>query len=40
VLELRYLGEVVGWIDHASAFNPANDDHVWMHVAIIERLAA
>jgi hypothetical protein len=40
MLELRYLGEVVGWIDHASAFNPANDDQVWIHAAIIERLAA
>ena len=40
VLELRYLGELAGWVDHACAFNPANEDAVWLNRAILERLAA
>ena len=40
VLVLRYQGESAGWLDCACAFHPANDDHVYLNAAIIERLAA
>jgi hypothetical protein len=40
VLELSYLGEVIGWIDHASAFNPANEDDLYKNAAVLERFAA
>lgn len=39
-LELRYQGDLVGWLDCASGFEPANEDQVWLHAAIIERMAA
>jgi hypothetical protein len=40
VLELSYLGYLAGWVDHACAFVPANEDQVYLNAAIIERLAA
>jgi hypothetical protein len=40
VFELSYLAYVVGWIDSASAFNPANEDDGYVHAAILARLAA
>ena len=40
LLELSYLGDVVGWLGHDSAFDPANEDAVYLNSAIIERLAA
>ena len=40
VLELTYLGELAGTIDCASAFDPANEDAVFINHAILERYAA
>ena len=40
ILELRYQGELVGWLDCASAFEPANEDQVWLNAAVLERFAA
>lgn len=40
VLELSYQGYVVGWIDHACAFNPANEDDLYINAAVLARLAA
>lgn len=40
VLELSYHGEVVGWLNCASAFSPANEDQVYLNAAILDRLAA
>ena len=39
-IELRYLGEVVGWLDCATVFEPANEDAVWINSAMLERYAA
>lgn len=40
MLELSYRGYVVGWIDHACAFNPANEDDLYINAAVLARLAA
>jgi hypothetical protein len=40
VFELSYQGYVVGWIDSASAFNPANEDDLYINSAVLARLAA
>lgn len=40
VLELSYLGYVVGWFDCASAFEPADADDLYINAAILDRLAA
>lgn len=39
-VELRYQGEIAGWLDCGCAFEPANDDQVFLNVAIIELMAA
>lgn len=39
-VELTYLGELAGFIDCGSAFEPANEDHVFLNAAVLERLAA
>jgi hypothetical protein len=39
-LELSYQGYVVGWLDNGSAFEPADNDDVYVNAAILERLAA
>jgi hypothetical protein len=40
VLELSYQGYVVGWIDHACAFDAADHDDLYINAAILSRLAA
>jgi hypothetical protein len=40
MLELRYLDEIAGWIDCASAFLPANEDAVFLNAALLHRYAA
>lgn len=40
VLELSYQGYVVGWLDCGSAFEPANEDDLYINAAILARLAA
>lgn len=40
MFELSYHQDVVGWLDCGSAFEPANEDAVYLNAAILERLAA
>jgi hypothetical protein len=40
VLKLSYLGYVVGWLDSGSAFEPADNDDLYINAAILSRLAA
>ncbi len=40
LIELSYLGYVVGWLDCASAFEPADADDLYINAAILTRLAA
>lgn len=35
VLELRYLGEVIGWVDAACAFQPVSEDALYLNRAIV-----
>lgn len=37
---MTYQGELAGWLDCGCAFEPANEDEIWLHAAILERLAA
>ncbi len=39
-IELSYQGEVVGWLDCGSGFEPANEDAVWLNFVALERFAA
>jgi len=38
--ELSYQGYVVGWLDCACAFTPADEDDLYVNAAVLERLAA
>jgi len=38
-VELWYQGDLVGQVDFAGAFQPANEDDVWMNQAIVQQLA-
>lgn len=40
VLELRYLGEVIGWINSACAFHAADNDAVYLNAAMVRRYLA
>lgn len=40
VVELTYQGYVVGWLDCGSAFEPADNDDLYINSAVLKRLCA
>lgn len=40
VAELSYQHYVVGWIDCACAFEPRDEDDLYVNAAVLRRLAA